>query len=50
MPPKGTGGDFGEIILKNSQNYKIVDVKYTGKQGRNVTSYYPQIELVVEVG
>ena len=54
MPGNGTGGNLGEIVLKPSggkQNYKIVDVKYTGQSARlkGTQSFsLPQIELVVE--
>lgn len=49
MPGNGPGGALGEIILKPGQTYKIKDVKFTGKQGRSGSSYYKQIEFIVEV-
>ena len=55
MPGNGPGGALGEIVLAPSggkNNYKIVDVKSTGKMARRkgTQSYtMPQIELVVEV-
>lgn len=49
MPGNGEGGKLGEIVLDKNQNYKVVDVQYTGKQGRNKASYYKQVKFVVEV-
>ena len=49
MPGDGRGGRLGEIILDKNQNYKIVDVRYTGLKGRNKSSRYPQLEFIVEV-
>lgn len=55
MPGNGPGGALGEMILApsgNAKNYKIVDVRSTGKmarQQRSQTYNIPQIELVVEV-
>lgn len=55
MPGNGPGGALGEMIMAPSgsaKNYKIVDVRSTGKmarQQRSQTYNIPQIELVVEV-
>ena len=55
MPGNGKGGALGEIILapsKGKDNYKVVDVKYTGQKARQKgTQNYnmPQVELVIEV-
>lgn len=49
MPGDGRGGRLGEIILDKNQNYRIVDVKYTGQQGRNKSRRYPQLEFIVEL-
>ena len=58
MPGIGGGGDFGEMLLAptngNSNKYKIVDVKSTGKRARpkgGPKGWLPlqQIEVVVEV-
>jgi hypothetical protein len=57
MPGKGSGGDFGEILLKPSggghNSYRIVDVKTTGakarpKGGSKNSLTLQQIEVVVE--
>ena len=54
MPGNGPGGALGEIVLApsgKSQNYKIVDVKFTGNTARRKgTQNYslPQIEIVVD--
>ncbi len=55
MPGNGPGGALGEMILApsgNAKNFKIVDVKSTGKMARQKSSQnynIHQIELVVEV-
>lgn len=55
MPGNGPGGALGEMLLApsgNAKNYRIVDVRSTGKMARGQgTQRYniPQIELVVEV-
>ena len=55
MPGNGPGGALGEMILApsgNAKNFKIVDVKSTGKMARaprSQTYNIPQIEIVVEV-
>lgn len=55
MPGNGPGGKIGEMVLAPSgkkDNFKIIDVKSTGKKARvkGTQSYsLPQIEFVVEV-
>lgn len=55
MPGNGPGGAFGEVILApsgNRKNFKVVDVKFTGKMARRKgTQSYTQrqIEIIVEV-
>ncbi len=49
MPGKGAGGDFGEFILAPKQNYRITDVRFTGKMGRSGGNYYKQVEVDVEM-
>ena len=50
MPGNGPGGALGEMILAPNQNYRITDVKFTGKRGRSGSkSYSKQIEFVVEM-
>lgn len=55
---RGRGDDFGEMLLaptgNGHNNYRVVDVKYSGKNARpkgGSTSYLPlrQIEIVIEV-
>ncbi|MBR2215965.1 MAG: hypothetical protein IJ849_09435 [Selenomonadaceae bacterium] len=48
-PGTGPGGNFGEFLLAPNQNYRITDVRWTGKQGRSGAQYYKQIELDVEM-
>ena len=49
MPGTGAGGDFGEFILGPGQNYRITDLRWTGKKGRTGLNYYKQIEVDVEI-
>ena len=50
MPGNGPGGALGEMILAPNQNYRVTDVKLTGKPGRSGSkSYKNQIEFVVEM-
>ena len=49
MPGNGAGGNLGEIVLAPGQSYKITGVRFTGKRGRSGASYYPQIEIDVEI-
>lgn len=55
MPGNGPGGAMGEIVLKPSggkQNYKIVDVKFTGQTARKKGTQnfsMPQVELVIDI-
>ena len=49
MPGNGPGGALGEIVLAPKQNYRITDVRFTGKQGRSGSSSYKQIEFDVEM-
>lgn len=55
MPGNGPGGQIGEILLAPSggtPNFKILDVKFTGKSARQkqTQSYnMKQVEIVVEV-
>ena len=49
MPGTGKGGDFGELVLGPNQNYRITDLRWTGKQGRSGANYYKQIELDIEM-
>ena len=49
MPGNGPGGALGEIVLAPGQNYRITDVRFTGKQGRSKSSTYKQIEFDVEI-
>ena len=49
MPGNGPGGALGEMVLAPNQNYRITDVKFTGKTGRSGASSYKQIEFIVEM-
>ena len=49
MPGKGAGGDLGEFIFAPNQNYRITDVRFTGKKGRSGANYYKQVELDIEM-
>ncbi len=51
---KSKGDDFGEMLLGRSNNYRIVDVRYTGKKARakgrpKWDLSKRQIEIIVEV-
>ena len=48
MPGNGPGGSLGEIVVAPNQGVHIVDVKVTGKRGRSGSSYYKQVEIIVE--
>lgn len=58
MPGKGTGGDFGEIVLaptngKENKSGKITDVRLTGQMVRRQgtqTYNQPRIEIDIEIG
>ena len=58
MPGKGTGGDFGEIVLaptngKANKSGKITDVRLTGQMVRRQgtqTYNQPRIEIDIEIG
>ena len=49
MPGNGPGGNLGEIVLAPNQNYRITDVRFTGKRGRSGSNSYKQIEFDVEI-
>lgn len=55
MPGNGPGGSLGEVLLApsgNRQNFKVVDVRFTGNMARrkSTQSYTQrQIEIIVEV-
>lgn len=49
MPPNGTGGKLGEIILGRQQSNEIVDVRFTGATGRSGSGSYPQIEFTIKI-
>lgn len=49
MPGNGPGGALGEIVLAPNQNYRITDVRFTGKTGRSGSGSYKQIEFDVEI-
>ena len=49
MPGNGPGGQLGEIVLKPGQNFRITDVRYTGKSGRSGAGTYKQVEFDVEI-
>lgn len=49
MPGNGPGGALGEIVLAPKQNYRITDVRFTGKSGRSGSNQYKQIEFDVEM-
>lgn len=51
---KSSGDNFGEMLLSSKSNYRITDVRYTGKKARKKGSpkwnlNKKQIEIVVEV-
>ena len=54
MPGNGPGGALGEMLLAPSggnKNFKVVDVKFTGKMARRKGTQsftQPQIEIIVE--
>ena len=58
MPGKGTGGDFGEVVLaptngKANKGGKITDVRLTGQMVRRKgtqTYNQPRIEIDIEIG
>lgn len=55
MPGNGPAGAMGEMVLKPSggrQNYRIVDVKFTGQTARKKGTQnfsMPQVELVIDI-
>lgn len=49
MPGIGAGGDLGEMLLAPNTRYRIIDLRFTGKQGRSGGQYYKAIELDVEI-
>ena len=48
MPGNGPGGALGEIVVAPNQGVHIVDVRFTGKQGRSGSNWYKQVEIIVE--
>ena len=48
MPGNGPGGALGEIVVAPNQGVHIVDVRFTGKQGRSGANWYRQVEIIVE--
>lgn len=49
MPGNGPGGALGEMVLAPHQNYRITDVRFTGRRGRSGSNTYKQIEFDVEI-
>ncbi len=49
MPPIGSGGRLGEVVLGRGQSMEVVDVKYTGDSGRSGANTYPRIEITIRV-
>lgn len=45
----GRKNQLGEIILDKNQQYRITNVRFTGKMGRNKASYKKQIEFEIEI-
>lgn len=49
MPPRGNGGNLGEIVLGRGLHHEIVGVRFTGDTGRSGANTYPRIEFTIKV-
>lgn len=49
MPGNGPGGALGEVVLAPNQNFRITNVRFTGKTGRSGSSTYKAVEFDIEL-